>query len=296
MFDKAVVCTDLSPDSDLLVGCAGGLSVLGVREAVLTHVVDIFRDPRGMSLGTPEAEDAFERQLAMLEDSGYAVHVEAPMGLPAFSLEEVRRRHAASLIVVGSHGRGVFGQPFSGSTSSDLVQLSQTPVFVAALGGAGSLADSALACGRVLGKVLCCTDFSEAADQAFLQAEELARLGAREFVLMHVRDTEHVAEDGSDTLADRDRRDAVRLSHMREALLAVGADHVEIRVTDGSPGRELALRAASDEFTLIVMGSGGQGDGRDVFLGRVSDRVVREARTPLLLVPVCHTRARAALV
>lgn len=294
MFDKAVVCTDLTSDSDLLVSCAGGLRVLGVREAVLTHVVDIFRDPGGLLLSSPEAEDAFERQLTMLEDSGYAVHIEAPLGLPAFSLEEVRKRHAASLIVVGTHGRGMLDEPFSGSTSSDLVQLSETPLFVASLSATSSSAASAVVCGQVLGKVLYCTDFSQTAARAFTHLESLARLGAREFVLMHVRDTEFSAGDSSD-MPESFRRETVRLSRMREALLDAGAGQVEIRVVYGCPAEELANRATSGEFTLIVMGSRGRRSERDGFLGGVSDRVVRDARTPLLLVPYCEDSDEAAV-
>lgn len=294
MFDKAIVCTDLTPDSDRLVGCAGGLRVLGVREAVLTHVVDIFRDPGGLLLSSYEAEETFERQLLMLEDSGFAVHVEAPMGHPAFSLEEVRKRHAASLIVVGSHGRDAFGDPFSGSTSSDLLQLSATPVFVAAVGAGQGLVGSALARGRVLGKVLYCTDFSEPASTAFAHVVALARLGAKEFVIMHVRDADRES-DHDGILPDCDRRETVRLAHMREALFEAGAGHVELRIVYGSPAEELARRGASGEFTLIVMGSRGRRTDGNEFLGGVSDRVVREARTPLLLVPCLESRVATAV-
>lgn len=285
MFDKAVICTDLTADSDRLVGCAGALRVLGVREAVLTHVVDVFSGGAAALPGRGAAEDTFERQLAMLEDSGFDVHVEAPMGHPAFSLEEVRRRHAASLIVVGSHGKNVFRGPFSGSISSDLVQLSESPVFVANLNEGDDAASSALVCARVLGRVLFCTDFSDSAEQAFVELRALARQGAREFVLLHVQDRDRVSRAPRDLLPEYDRRDAVRLAHMRTELLDAGAESVEIRIIYGVPGPEIAERAASGEFTLVVMGSRGRGSTRDAFLGGVSDQAVREAQTPLLLVP-----------
>lgn len=286
MFEKAVVCTDLSPDSDCLVSCAGELRILGVRETILTHVVDVFGAAAPGDLAGRDADSAFERQVAILEGSGMRVRVEAPIGHPAYSLEEVRRQHGATLIVVGSHGKGVFGTPFSGSVSSDLLQLSETPVLFAAFDGLGCGSDGpAEACSRILASVLYCTDFSEAAERAFTCLEELVTQGIERVTLMHVQDTKRIETESAEMLPEHDRRDTLRLGRLRERLLTAGVGEVHIEVVHGTPTQSVAGAVAGGEYSLIVLGTRGRSQRATGMLGGVSDRVVREASTPILLVP-----------
>jgi len=282
MFDTAVVCTDLTSDSDALVRCAGGLGVLGVRQAVLTHVVDIFHDPQGATMRGREAEDTFERQCSDLERSGYNVRVEAAVGHPAHAVDEVRRRHSAALIVVGSHGRGIFGQSRPGTLDAGELHASGTPIFVASLDPEIDPGASEVVGSRVLGKVLLCTDLSASSEHAFMQARALARLGAREFVVAHVIGAAGPAMQGGDHTR------AERLAQMRETLLDAGAETVEVLVLYGSPAEELSRQAASGEFTLVVLG-GARGGRYGGLTGHVGDRVMQDARTPVLLVPARNT-------
>ncbi|MGV8072953.1 MAG: universal stress protein [Syntrophobacteraceae bacterium] len=53
-----------------------------------------------------ESQPKLEAQRKQLESQGFHVIVETPVGFPAFSLKDVAKRHCASLIVVGSHGKG----------------------------------------------------------------------------------------------------------------------------------------------------------------------------------------------
>lgn len=105
MYEKAVMCTDLTAESDDLVACAGGLRVFGFNVVVLTHVVDVFSS--GDVMPSNQAEVVFARQIETLENHGFCVHIEAPMGHPVFSLRNLSREYGASLIVVASHGTGV---------------------------------------------------------------------------------------------------------------------------------------------------------------------------------------------
>lgn len=282
MFEKAVICTDLGSESDALVACAGTLSALGMKHAVLTHLVDVFGTAPGGVMSTGGAEETFARQMALLEARGIAVRVEAPLGHPAFSLEEVRKRHGASLIVVGSQGRGMFDHPLSGSISSDLVQLSEAPVLVTNFAGGADGGDMA----GLLGNVLLCTDFSAAARRAFDVVVGLAARGIERATLCHVQDSPRIETYGGDMLAEYDRKDAVRLAQLKERLLTAGVGEVITEIVHASPGTEIADRAESGEYTLIVLGSRGRAEQRqDGLLGGVSDRALRSARSPLLLIP-----------
>lgn len=285
MFQKVVVSTDLSEDSGCLVRCAGELKALGVNVAVLTHVIDVFGGADVSSLAGESANAIFEQQVSDLEAQGMTVHVETPVGHPAFSLEEVRRKHEASLIVVGSRGAGVFDTPFSGSVSSDLMQLTETPLLVAAFAALQSEDGCGAACGRLLNHILYCTDFSEVADRAFRWVEGLASIGASTITLMHVQDKQRIEREASGMLSEYDRRDTVRLSKLRERAIMAGASDVMAEVVYGTPADRLAEASSSGRFSLIVLGTRGR-SGRDAgMLGGVSDRVVRHSLAPILLIP-----------
>ena len=77
MFRNAVVCTDLSSSSDGIVRCAEQLGVLGVRDAVLVHVIEL---DRPALVPGPHDDARFERQTEELERAGIAVHVDTAVG------------------------------------------------------------------------------------------------------------------------------------------------------------------------------------------------------------------------
>jgi len=113
VFERAVICTDLSPSSESIVACAGALGVLGVQEAVLTHVVDI-EHAEAMAFDA-EASAIFSRQAEQIEQAGIQVHIDTNVGFPPYAIEEIAEKHAAGLIVIGSRGKGLFVAAFSGS-------------------------------------------------------------------------------------------------------------------------------------------------------------------------------------
>lgn len=280
MYEKAVVCTDLTAESDDLVACAGGLRAFGLNTIVLAHVVDVFSSVDVML--SDRAEAAFARQIETLENLGFRVHIEAPMGHPVFSLRNLSREHGASLIVVASHGTGVFSTPFSGDVPSDLVALSETPVFVAA--PCRQMATGKRDCGQVLSNVLYATDFSKSAENAFETTLGLVGLDAQAVTVLHIQDVERLDNGRTNLLPEYDRKDIIRLERMRERLAKSGAVDVSTDLAHGKPAEEMAKRTASGEYSLVVMGSRGR-SRRDTILGGVSGKAVEETQTPILIVP-----------
>ena len=286
MFETAIVCTDLSSDSDDLAACASGLAVLGVRKAILTHVVNIFDDPEGVFASTNEAAETYQRQLESLERSGLTVRVEAPLGHPALSLEQVRRRHSADLIVMGHHGAGGPDAAGSHSISADLLQLSDTPLLLTPRASGGRESDRARALHAILRHVLCCVDPPDAASTVFDKLIDLIHNGVQDVTLLHVQDRQPGGDSSGRAMPEHDRRDAVRMAHMRDALIAAGAKIVRNELVCGTPADELARRAASGEYSLIVLGNRAPfSHGEPHRLGQVSDRIVKESTIPVLLVP-----------
>ncbi len=286
MFETAIVCTDLSSDSDALVSCSAGLAALGVREAILAHVIDVSDDPRGLYAGTDEAEETYQRQYDSLVRSGLDVRVEALVGRPAFSLEEVRRRYAADLLVIGCRRVGEFGESLSGSISADLLQLSETPLLLASLPARTEDSDAVGMPCAILRKVLCCVDPPDTSSNVFDKLVELIDRGATDITLLHVQDRRLSLDHSDRSLPEHDCCDAVRMARMRDQLLAAGAESVRAELSYGSPTDELTSRASSGEYSLIVLGNRAQCSPHESHtLGEASDNVIRASMTPVLLVP-----------
>lgn len=281
LYHKAVILTDLSDDSDVLMHGMGRLRALGVDVGVLTHVTDVFAD-RVERDTEADRDMRFQEQIEMLENLGIDVHVDMSLGHPAFSLQEVSRRHGADLIVVGSHKSGLFGDTASHEISADLVQFSDTPVLLAcnAALSADSSADRPL-----LDNVLYATDFSQTAERAFTHLAYAVRLGVGSITLLHVQDVDRIDDPAPDRLLEFDYCDEQRLERIKDRLAEFGSAEVECEIFHGSPAARVAALAASGQFTYVVLGSHGRSRTPEGLLGGVSDRVIRESCAPVMLIP-----------
>lgn len=277
MFDPALICTDLSDTSDRLIACTGHLAALGVREAVLAHTIDAFGDVYAAA-----SHEAVERQCRQLEAYGIDVKLDLSVGYPAFTLADVAKRHKTRMTVIASNGKGLCDAPFSGSVSSDIVLMSETPVLVAPSASLGDDDACSLVCSRLLAHPLIAIDFSDASLRAFDAVAGLAdRIGR--VTLLHVRDIVRMTSDARrNSSASTDVGDRQRHELMCGRLRAKGLTDIECRVEYGNPPEVIAAAADSGDHTLVVVG-GHSGD-RSV-LGSVSDRLLTGSSVPVLVVP-----------
>jgi len=147
-------------------------------------------------------------------------------------------------------------------------------------------------------KILVATDFSEDADLALSQAEELARKFGSEIILLHVDQAltpviispepgtsfDPGMFEAADRLAEERRLIAQReldrtVNRLRESglkarsILRVGAAFVEIIAT-----------AQAEAVDLVVMGTHGRTGLSHVLIGSVAERVVRKCPCAVLTV------------
>jgi nucleotide-binding universal stress UspA family protein len=144
-----------------------------------------------------------------------------------------------------------------------------------------------------LKKILVATDFSEPSEAALAYGRELARNFGAALTIMNVVEnllTRAYGVDGGVVMIDpelqrqiedgaRQELDKLISKEDRDLLKAEG-----VVLVSGMPADAIISRARQTNTDLIVMGTHGRGGMAHLFLGSVSERVVRTAPCPVLTV------------
>ena len=139
-------------------------------------------------------------------------------------------------------------------------------------------------------KILVTTDFSDQAQAGVEKAAALAsRLGS-EVVLLYVVE-DHLPPliiftpeaDRDEMLESHRQRAEEKLREYAETHLPGGS--VETVTVSGVPSAEIVRYADENQVDLIVMASNGYGPVRQLLLGSTTERVLHQARCPVLVIP-----------
>lgn len=204
------------------------------------------------------------------------------------------RELKADLIVIATHGYTGYKHMFLGSTAERVVQHSSCPVLVVRLHARhwnGSTAPRTRD-GFQLTKILAPTDFSDCSQLAFDYAAQLARDFKAELRLVHVINPhaypfgdKYAALDAAQLM--REAADAAQ-KQMR-SMAARFNRRYSVRVMHGSPAIEIC-NAANEDVDLIVISTHGRTGLGHFLIGSTSERVVRHARCPVLVIPARKNR------
>ena len=134
-----------------------------------------------------------------------------------------------------------------------------------------------------LARILCAIDLEKASGRAFDRALNLAVVSGAKLHLLH-------ATPASVPFSWRARERLQYLTELRERAEAAG---VKVRVEEqhGDPARVIVLHANARKVDLVVLGSNRRRGWRRLREGSVSERVLRRAAWPVLIVPWDARRA-----
>ncbi|MGC9315638.1 MAG: universal stress protein [bacterium] len=146
-------------------------------------------------------------------------------------------------------------------------------------------------------KILYPTDFSKKSQHALEMVKKLQEAGGKEIILVHcvdIREVNTMAEmEGFSSLQYSSILEEVHEELRRKAsekMDAIAKElrnlnfKVEERLVDGIPFKEILRLAKKEEADVIVMGSSGKGLLAEVVLGSTTDKVVRDAEIPVIIV------------
>ena len=135
-------------------------------------------------------------------------------------------------------------------------------------------------------RVLLGTDLGQTSELATDRAFDLAHRHGAELLVVSVIDPNDMQQETSrvgirwDEVRDG-RNDAAQALVTRGRALGVS---VSFLVWTGDPGESIVSAAEAESVDLVVVGTHGRGTIERLFLGSVSDHVVRNAPCPVLVV------------
>lgn len=139
-------------------------------------------------------------------------------------------------------------------------------------------------------KILYPTDFSDVSKKALLFIKQLKEGGTKEVLILHVIDDRALqaietsvpgrsVEFESVLMEDADRE----LKSLEEELKKDGLK-VTTRMIIGNPLQQILKAEKEDDISIIVIGSHGKSNLEEMFMGSVSEKVVRKSEKPVLIV------------
>lgn len=145
-------------------------------------------------------------------------------------------------------------------------------------------------------RVLFCTDFSENADFAFgFAVEQARRMEGGVLYLLHVV-PEPEAQfwrtylNEVDDVESKGRQDMdMKITESYRARLPEGVN-LQVEIRTGTDYDQILAFADEKHVDLIIMGRQGRSSLGKVLFGNVTEKVVRKARCPVLVIPLSFER------
>lgn len=286
MYSKVIIASDLSDASAHVINCIQDLKKFGAKEVILFHALGI-RHLEDLRYELARlAEPALQTQKERLESLGFSVKIHIATDGVAYELDRFAEKEDASLVVIGTHGRGMAFDALLGGTAFKILHHFTRPMLVVRVQLVQGQPPVCKAdCLDLAKPLLYATDFSDTAQRAFAHVEKMVEGGATRITLIHVQDKSRIEKHLKDRLDEFNTIDTERLEMLKDMLLKKGAKDIKIVLKYGMPAEEILKTAKKVDYSLIVMGAQGKGLVKEVFLGSVSGNVVRQASHPVLLIP-----------
>ena len=279
---KILLATDGSEEADLAARTAAVLADKTDSELHVVHVLvlppETLHDPFGTA-----AREEFERRgrarldelVGRIEASGGAVGgAHFRVGSPGAEIVAQAEEVGAGLVALGSRGLGAMRRALLGSVSDSVVRHAPCPVLVVR--------------GEPLAfptKILLATDGSEEAKLAATTSATLAGGTDSELHVVTVGSFVPTVFAATEEEPARMAREAHRTLDEQVGLIeAAGGRVAQTHLTLGGAAEEIVALAEDVGAGLIAMGSRGRGGIRRALMGSVSERVVRHAHCPVLVV------------
>jgi nucleotide-binding universal stress UspA family protein len=140
-------------------------------------------------------------------------------------------------------------------------------------------------------KILYPTDFSDVSLKALDFLKQLRECGSEEVLVLHVINEQTIVTvrgyaEGTVNVDELEKglvEQATKSVEEVEAELKKFGYKVKKMVNIGFPLREILATEEEEDISLIVIGSHGKSNLEEMFLGSVSEKVIRKCKSPVLV-------------
>lgn len=280
MFKRVLVPLD---GSDVAEAALAYVALLPSDQLRLLAVESDRADLSAVCTAARDCSAYLEGVAASLREQGRDVDTLVAFGNPAEQILALSA--AADLVVMGSHGHGGARRFVLGSVADEVARHAPVPVMVVRGGSASPPAVQ-------LTRIVVPLDGSELAEQAVPVAAALAADLGVPVHLMRVLDIDALRATVRAGIhaAAAYMRSQDEIQHYAEEYLTERAQELRnqnlaatVEIHTGSPA--VTLLDAMRPNDLVVMTTHGRGGVRRWLLGSVTDKLVRAAAAPVLLVP-----------
>ena len=309
MFERILIPLDGSPRAELIVTQVGRLLKREDSEILLLRSVDVpTPDAARVHLGRLRREGREEAQ-RYLHDlarrfaaSGAKVHGRVVEGPPAETILEAARTEGATMIAMSTHGRSGVARWVMGSVAEKVIRASTLPVLLvrsfrrSAHGDLEPMSPQELPFRRILVP----TDGSAESMAVVGPAKDFGLLFGSQVVLLHVQPplfppaAVYPGMEGPfipQPPPPPPEKDPAT-SRMAERFAQAGLKVTRV-TTVGDPAAEIVDHSHASGVDLIAMATHGRSGISRWMLGSVTERVLRSAGVPLLIVRATKSGGKA---
>jgi nucleotide-binding universal stress UspA family protein len=223
-----------------------------------------------------------------LERQGVRVRAEARMGPPASVILDMAEEEEVSLIALATHGRTGLKRALLGSVAEQILRKSRVPVFVVRPFWSYEVLPPKTALDQPFTSILVPTDQSDSSLAVLTPAAELADLFGARLVLLHVLEEAKRGKAGGGR-----GEESVARAALEAVAKSMKAKETAIVVHRGDPSSAILETARASRCDLIAMATHGRSGISRLVVGSVTEKVLREAKVPLLIVKATATPVKA---
>ena len=295
MFKKILFATTASPTCDNAAKVAFDLELKWDAQLTVFHVLGIptrgyspfVTDVRTGEIEQPDPDyiewvkEEMKNTYGDLLKDTEGVEIEAVVGIPSREILRMARKKDVDLIIMGSHTRqedaaATRYRDVVGSTMQKVAKSARCPVVI--------ISRPCTTCWKLFSNIVFGTDFSKAADSAFLFASKLAKEVGAKLHMFHACDI--TASSAGQALGQEEIEKLIEGSRKkmekRYAAKMNGYDNYGIEVREGVPYIEILKYAREKMGDLIVMAHHTREiDPEEAVLGTTVEQVVLRSACPV---------------
>ena len=139
-------------------------------------------------------------------------------------------------------------------------------------------------------KILYPTDFSDVSKKALGYLTQLKNAGTEEIIVLHVIDAKGIdaiyryGAGNAETVIREITKEAKEEGKKIEKKLMQSDLNVKVIIKRGVPLKEILKIEKKEKISVIIIGSHGKTNLEEMLLGSVSEKVVRQSKSPVLVI------------